>query len=210
VRTRTVRDTEVLLPSDDPGDLAPVDWIPRRGERVTDRVLTGDRWARATLEDIVISHCWLSAANLSSTTFTSITLDRCVLSGCTLIGTGWDTVTLRNVVFEDCRLDYATLTGLTTAGPTAFVHCSFTETTIADSTLAHSAFDRCSFDQLELVRCNLRGADLRGNDLDGLTAVTGLHGVRLDQEQLATLTEVLVRELAITVTVGRQPPRTGG
>lgn len=203
VRTRTVRDTRVALPSDEPADLEPVDRIPAPGNRVTDRTLGGDRWARASLTDTLISRCWFTGADLAASAFTEVTLDRCVLSGCTLMGAHWQNVTLRDVIFEDCRLDYATITGLSTTGPAAFVRCSFTETTITDSRLTAGVFDHCRLDELDLQRCDLTGADLRGNDLHALTTVTGLHGVRLDAEQLPALTEALVRELAITITGNR-------
>jgi uncharacterized protein YjbI with pentapeptide repeats len=198
-----VRDTRIALPSDDPDDLPHVDRVPARGDRVTDSVLTGDPWARATVNGTVISHCWLTAADLSATSFNGVTLDRCVLSGCSLTGTDWNNVTLRDVVFEECRLDYGTLAGVTTGGPAAFIRCSFTETAIVDSALTKSVFERCRLDQLDLQRCDLRGADLRGNDLHNLSTATSLRGVRLDQEQLPALADALVRELAITVTTGR-------
>lgn len=199
MRTRNVRDTTIALPSDDAHDLAPIDHVPRPGDRVTDHRLTGDHWARATLTDTVISHSWLTGADLSASTFTRVTLDRCVLSGCTLMGADWNTVTLRDVVLEECRLDYSTLTTITTTGPVAFLRCNLTETTIADSTLTTSVFDQCRLSRLEFARCNLRGADLRGNDLHELATITGLRGVRLDQSQLPALAAALVRELAITV-----------
>lgn len=199
MRTRTVRDTRVALPVDDPADLAPLTRVPRSGERLTDHTITGDSWARATIADVVISHCWLTDADLSSATFTNVTLDRCVLSGCTLMGSNWNNITLRDVVFEQCRLDYSTLTTVTTAGPTAFLRCSFTEASITESRLTKAVFDQCRLAHLELDRCDLRGADLRGNDLSNLAGATALRGVLLDQTQLPALTEALVRELAISV-----------
>jgi uncharacterized protein YjbI with pentapeptide repeats len=203
VRTRTVRDTQVALPGDDPAELEAVGQIPLSGDRVTDRVVTGGSWARATLSDTLISRCWLTGADLSASNFTGVTFDRCVLSGCTLMGAHWDDVTLRDVGFEDCRLDYATFTGLSTRGPAIFMRCSFTETTIADSRLNAGTFDQCRLDQLDFQRCDMHGADLRGNDMHPLATVTGLHGVRLDQDQLPGIAEVLVRELAITVADSR-------
>lgn len=200
MRTRTVRDTRIALPVDDPADLAPLARVPRSGERLTDHTITGDSWARATITDAVISHCWITDADLSSTTLTNVTLDRCVLNGCTLLGSHWNNVTLRDVVFERCRLDYSTLTAITTAGPTAFLHCSFTEASITQGRLAKAVFDQCRLAQFELDRCDLRGADLRGNDLSELACATGLRGVLLDQTQLPALAEALVRELDISVT----------
>lgn len=200
MRTRTVRDTRVALPVDDPADLAPLARIPQPSERLGDHTITGDTWSRATITGNVISHCWLTGADLASATFTDVTLDRCVFSGCTMMGSNWDTVTLRDVLFEECRLDYSTLSAITTAGPTAFQRCSFTEASITESRLGKAAFDQCRLGRLELERCDLRGTDLRGNDLSDLAAATGLRGVLLDQNQLPALAEVLVRELAIGVT----------
>jgi uncharacterized protein YjbI with pentapeptide repeats len=199
MRTRTVRDAVIALPGDDPDDLEPLTHTPRPGDRVTDRTITGSQWSRATITDTVISHSWFTAADLNSATFTRITLDRCVLTGCTLMGSQWDTATLNNVVFDDCRLDYSTITRLTTAGPVAFLNCSFTEASITDSTLTKAVLDHCRLDQLELERCDLRGADLRGNELRGLATTASLRGIRVDQAQLPALTDLLVRELSITV-----------
>jgi uncharacterized protein YjbI with pentapeptide repeats len=124
-----------------------------------------------------------------------------VLNGCTLMGSSWNNVTLRDVIFEQCRWDYSTLTAITSAGPTAFLHCSFNEASITQGRLAKAVFDQCRLAQLELERCDLRGADLRGNDLSGLAGATGLRGVILDQAQLPALADALVQELDISVTV---------
>lgn len=203
MRTRTVRDTEITLPSDDTAVLDPVTAVPRPGERVSDRLLAGGAWARATIADTMISHCWLTDADLNATTLTNVTIERCVITGSTLQGAHWDTVTLKDVVFEKCRFDYATLTNLTTRGPVAFLGSSFIETTFADCTMTRAVFDTCRLGGLELERCTLRGADLRGNDLAGLAAATVLHGVTLSADQLPALTQRIVHELDITVTADR-------
>jgi uncharacterized protein YjbI with pentapeptide repeats len=199
VRTRTVRETRITLPSGDATDLTPLDRPLRPGERLTARTLTGGSWSQTTISETLISHCWLAGADLSATTFTGVTLDRCVITGCNMRDSNWDDVTLRDVIFEDCRLDYSTLTAVTTAGPTAFLRCALTEASITDSKLTRATFDQCRLDDLEIHRCDLSGADLRGNDLSYLAAATALRGVRLEQAQLPRLADGLVHELGITV-----------
>ncbi|RSM55055.1 hypothetical protein DMB66_36520 [Actinoplanes sp. ATCC 53533] len=202
MQIRAVRDVKVVLPGDKPDDLPRWERIPRAGEAVTEAVVTGGTWTRATLEDVSMTRSWLSGADLSAMTLTSARLDRCVLTGCSLVGAHLDAVTLKDVIFENCRLDYATLHHLKAAGPVAFIGCSLTETTLSSCTLPTVVFDGCKFAGLTIEQCDLRGADLRGNDLAGLACATALRGTIVSDSQLPALTQLLVNELSIKIKTG--------
>lgn len=200
MQIRAIRDTKVALPGDEPEDLEPFDQLPRDGESIIERVISGETWTRGTLDGLVLRRSWLTGADLNAATFANATLDRCVLTGCSLVGTTFDTVTAKDVIFDNCRLDYATFERFRSAGPVAFVGCSLTETAFNASTLTAAVFDNCRLAGVSFDGSDMRGADLRGNDLAGLTGATALRGAVLAESQLPALTDVLVFELSIKVT----------
>ncbi len=198
MQTRTLRDLTVLLPGDEPDDLDPIDYTPRQGASVAERVITADVWARAELTGVTVARSWLINADLGAGRFDAVTLNRCVFQGCSLIGANWDSVTLKNVIFENCRLDYATFSALKATGPVAMIGCALTETTFAGK-LTPSLFDHCKFSATDFGGCDLRGADLRGNDITGLTGVLPLRGACFSPSQLPELTELLINDLALKI-----------
>jgi uncharacterized protein YjbI with pentapeptide repeats len=200
--TRTVRDTEIALPDDDPDDLDPIDRLPRDEESITEAVIRGEVWARATINGLTLRRSWLSGADLAGVTIAESTFDRCVFTGCTLVGADVHTLTLRDVIFENCRLDYATLQRVKTASPVAFLGCSLVEATFAASALSFAVFDGCKFIGLLFSESDLRGADVRGNDLSGLTSATALRGATLSGTQVPSFTDLVLRELAMTIAGG--------
>ena len=200
MHTRTVRDLNIPLPGDEADELDHLERVPRDGELVADHLVTGDVWARASLSQVTLTRSWLSRADLSSSEFAAVTLDRCVLTGCTLVGARWDAVTLKNVILENCRLDYATFTGIRSAGPVGFIGCSMVELTVIGGKLTTVVLDGCKLAGLIFDGCDLRGADLRGNDLSGMSGASALRGTVLSESQLPTLTDLLTRELSIRIT----------
>ena len=199
MQARTVRDTKIVLPGEDPDDLEDIDQLPGDGDSITEAVIRGDAWARVTLTGLTIRRSWLIGADLAASTITDATFDRCVFIGCTLVGATLDTITARDVIVENCRLDYATFQRFKATGPVAFLGCSFTEATITASTLLTAVFDGCKLAGLAVEGSDLRGADLRGNDLTGLTNATALRGSILSDTQLPAFTDLIVRELSINV-----------
>jgi uncharacterized protein YjbI with pentapeptide repeats len=197
---RRLRDSSAALPGEEPGDLDLLQSPPRPGDVITDVLIGEDRLARAELLRVNLSRSWLINADLSSIRWEAGAIDRCLFRGCTLVGANLNQLTLKNVIFENCRLDYATLSQIRTAGPTLLIGCSLIETTLHQATLTAAAFDNCKLAATHFDECDLRGADLRGNDLAAITGVTSLRGARLEETQLAGLTEAVVRDLHLDLT----------
>lgn len=197
--TRTLRQLDVLLPGEEPGELDLAEELPRDGSTVTERLITGDVWSRAQLARVTVTRSWFIDADLSSAEFDSVTLDRCALKGCTLVGTHWAGATFKNVLLENCRLDYATFTELRTAAGVALIGCSMVETAFDRGRLNALALDGCRLTSTRFHACDLRGADLRGNDLSTLGEIMSLRGAIIADTQLPALTEALVKDLELTV-----------
>lgn len=196
--TRTIRDTTILLPGRE-NDLDPTNIVPRDGVAISDRLIGGDTLARTNLIKATITRTLIVNADLSSARLIDTRWDRCVLRGCTLIGANITGGTFKNVIFENCRLDYATFDQVRTAGPTAFVGCALTETTFTSCGLTLVTFDGCKLASTEFDSADLRGADLRGNDLSRLIGIGSLRGAVIGEEQVAGLTEALMRDLELIV-----------
>src|SRR5262245_8961309 len=117
MNTRTVRDTTLLLPGDEHEILDVADITPHDGATVSDRLISGDAWMRATLSKVTITRSRMTNADLSSTRIINNKWDRCVLHGCTLIGANLVGGMFKNVIFDNCRLDYAALDHIRATGP---------------------------------------------------------------------------------------------
>jgi uncharacterized protein YjbI with pentapeptide repeats len=194
-----IRDTTVLLPADE-ADLDVIADLPRDGATVSDRLVSGDTWARGMLTKVTITGSRLTDADLTSLRTTDVKWERCVLRGCTLVGANIAGGTFQDVLFADCRLDQAALDHVRATGPVAFAGCAMTETTFIHCGLNGAVFDGCKLASTRFDSTDLRDADLRGNDLSTVAGLPSLRGAVIEEPQLPGLTHALIRELALTVT----------
>ena len=80
----------------------------------------------------------------------------------------------------------------------AFVGCSFKEAEIIGSDLRDAVFDDCAF-AADIKNTKMSGADLRGSDLSNLSGLASLHGAKVTEIQLRQLSEVMIRDLDLTI-----------
>ena len=108
-------------------------------------------------------------------------------------------VSMSDVLFEGCQFDYATWEQVKVTGDVAFVGCSFKEAEIIGSDLRGAVFDDCAF-AADIKSTKMSGADLRGSDLSGLSGLASLYGAQVTELQLRQLSEVMIRDLDLTIT----------
>ncbi|WP_150240655.1 pentapeptide repeat-containing protein [Nocardiopsis quinghaiensis] len=179
METARIRGAKVLLPSDDE---APVASWPHPNPLEEERVANTD----------------FRSVDLSSHRLVDVRLDRCRFRTSRLMGTSLVRVSLRDVVFEGCQFDYATWAQVRTVSDVAFVGCSFKEAEFEGCDLREAVFDDCTFG-VDLRGTSLTGADLRESDLSGLSGLASLRGAKVTAMQLRQLSEVMVRDLNLTV-----------
>ncbi|WP_433700795.1 pentapeptide repeat-containing protein [Nocardiopsis sp. CA-288880] len=180
METARVRGAKVLLPSDDEAPVA--------------------SWTYPNpLEEERVANTDFRSVDLSSHRLVDVTVDRCRFRASRLMGVSLVRVSLRDVVFEGCQFDYATWTRVRVVSDVAFVGCSFKETVFEGCDLRDAVFDDCAFG-VDLQGTSLVGADLRGCDLSGLSGLASLRGAEVSAMQLRQLSEVMVRDLDLTVS----------
>ncbi|MFC9937779.1 pentapeptide repeat-containing protein [Nocardiopsis alba] len=77
--------------------------------------------------------------------------------------------------------------------------CSFKEAEIIGSDLRGAVFDDCTF-AADIKSTKMSSVDLRGSDLSGLSGLAPLHGTQVTELQLRQLSEVMIRDLDLTIT----------
>jgi uncharacterized protein YjbI with pentapeptide repeats len=179
METARIRSANVLLPSDDEAPMA--SW-PHPNPLEEERVANTD----------------FRSVDLSSHRLVDVTFDRCRFRASRLMGVSLVRVSLRDVVFEGCQFDYVTWAQVRAVSDVAFVGCSFKEAAFEGCDLRKAVFDDCAFG-VDLRDTSLAGADLRGSDLSGLSGLASLRGAKVTEMQLRQLSEVMVRDLDLTV-----------
>ncbi len=179
MQTAEIRGAKVLLPSDD--ELAVRAWpYPN------------------PLEEEKVANTHFTSLDLASYRLVDTTLNRCRFTGSRLMGTSLTRVTMTDVLFEGCQFDYTTWQQVKATSDVAFVDCSFKEAEIIGSDLRDVVFDDCAF-ATDIKNTKMSGTDLRGSDLLNLSGLASLHGVKVTDIQLRQLSEVMIRDLDLTI-----------
>lgn len=179
MQTAQIRGAKVLLPSDD--DPAVRAWpYPN------------------PLEEEKVANAHFTSIDLTSHRLVDVALNRCRFTGSRLMGVSLARVSMTDVLFEGCQFDYTTWQQVKVTGDVAFVGCSFKEVEIIGSDLRDAVFDDCAFGA-DIKNTKMSGADLRGSDLLNLSGLASLHGAKVTQIQLRQLSEVMIRDLDLTI-----------
>ena len=180
MQTAEIRGAKVLLPSDD-----------EPAVRV---------WPYPDpLEEEKVANTHFASLDLTSHRLVDVNLNRCRFTGSRLMGVSLARVSMSDVLFEGCQFDYATWEQVKVTGDVAFVGCSFKEAEIIGSDLRGAVFDDCAF-AADIKSTKMSGADLRGSDLSGLSGLASFHGAQVTELQLRQLSEVMIRDLDLTIT----------
>ncbi|MFE1166228.1 pentapeptide repeat-containing protein [Nocardiopsis sp. NPDC058789] len=179
MQTAEIRGAKVLLPSDDEPEVRAWPYL-------------------SPVEEEKVANTHFASLDLTSHRLVDITLNRCRFTGSRLMAVSLARVSMTDVLFEDCQFDYSTWEQVKVTGDVAFVGCSFKETEIIGSDLRDAVFDDCTF-AVDIKNTKMSGADLRGSDLSNLSGLASLHGAKVTEVQLRQLSEVMIRDLNLTI-----------
>ena len=150
------------------------------------------------LEEEKVANIHFASLDLTSHRLVDTTLNRCRFTGSRLMGVSLARVSMTDVLFEGCQFDYASWEQVKVTGDVAFVGCSFKEAEIIGSDLRDAVFDDCAF-AADIKSTKMVGADLRGSDLSNLSGLASLQGAKVTEIQLRQLSEVMIRDLDLTI-----------
>jgi uncharacterized protein YjbI with pentapeptide repeats len=148
------------------------------------------------LTDVVLDGCDLSGALVRGADLRRVEWRDCRISGLVL-----DASTLHDVVFRACKLDTASLRSIDTQR-VVFEDCVLSDADLSGARLPHARFTRCDLRGARFAKADARGARLHGSLLDGLRDADALRGVRVGEEQIASLGLALFEALGIVVDEG--------
>jgi uncharacterized protein YjbI with pentapeptide repeats len=159
--------------------------------------LTGRRFGRLRLVDVVIEDCELSGVTIAEGHFTRVELRRCRMSG--LVAS---TLTARHVRLTDCRADGAMFR------MTRWDHAELRDVDLrgADfygSDLTGARLLGCDLTAADLSKCTMAGAALHGSTLTDLRGADSLRGAVIAGDQVLQLALPVLVALGIVVDDAR-------
>jgi uncharacterized protein YjbI with pentapeptide repeats len=158
--------------------------------------LTGRRFERLRLVDVLIEDSELSGVTIAEGHFTRVELRRCRLSG--LVAS---TLKARHVRLTDCRADGATFR------MTRWEHAEFRDVDLRDadfhaSALAGVRLLGCDLTGADFSRATMAGAALHGSTVDGIKGADSLRGAVVAGDQVLSLALPVLAALGIVVDDG--------
>jgi uncharacterized protein YjbI with pentapeptide repeats len=181
------------------GDVAgpmDVDEVEVASSHLVNVRLTGRRFERLRMVDVLIEDSELSGVTIAEGSFTRVELRRCRLSG--LVAS---TLKAKHVRLIDCRADGAMFR------MTKWEHAEFRDADLRDadfhaSALAGVRLLGCDLTGADFSRANLAGAAFHGSTVAGILGADSMRGAVVAGDQVLQLALPVLAALGITVDDG--------
>jgi uncharacterized protein YjbI with pentapeptide repeats len=211
----------VLLPLDEPalddgvewagaevtGDIAgppDVDEVEMTACRLVSVRLTGRRFERLRMVDVLIEDSELSGVTIAEGSFLRVEMRRCRLSG--LVAS---TLKAKHVRLVDCRVDGA-MFRMTRWEHAELRDCDLRDADFHASALAGVRLLGCDLTGADFSKATMAGAALHGSTVAGIRGADSLRGAVVAGDQVFSLALPVLAALGITVDDGYLDPPADG
>ena len=157
-------------------------------------IMSGTKFEKAGLADVILSGCDLIATSFSDTSW-----QRVHIKGSRCSGLQLQMGILKDITFTDCKLNlanfrFAKLTNV------LFDNCVLDEADFYAAQLMNIQFKNCTLIKTQFSGSKLKAVDLRSSDMFNVLGIGSLGGATIDSTQLMALAPLLAAEFKIKVS----------
>jgi uncharacterized protein YjbI with pentapeptide repeats len=162
--------------------------------QLTRVLVIGTSMPKARFQNLIVSKCDFSNAELVSSKHT-----RLAYSDCKMVGLKIPESAFTDVSFDNCIANLLHLYGSKLSN-VIFKGCNLKNADFRSVQMENVRFENCEMQQAEFYGAQLQNVDLSGSRLDGVKANAGdLKGAIIDSQQLIEMAEGFAGMLGITV-----------